>query len=224
MYDETLSARIAFPGQNRANMSPIEQNQRSVSEWTETANRSIDRRAARTRGMLHRALLHLILEKGFEAISVGEICKSANIGRSTFYAHFASKDDLKRSSLKHLRRQLLERYRSASATARPGTGQLAFSLVMFEHAHEHVQLSRALVGSKGSAVALGIVRETLCEFLRGELPTDDSKDANRAPREVVIQHIVGAYIAVLTWWLDGGAKLPPQRIDAIFRRLILEGL
>jgi AcrR family transcriptional regulator len=172
--------------------------------------------------MLHHALLHLILEKTYEAISVEDICESANIGRSTFYAHFTSKDDLKRSSLEHLRRQLLDRYRT-SAAARPGAGPLAFSLVMFEHAHDHMHLSRALVGSKGSGIALDIVRQTLCEFLQGELETAEDKDANGVPRELVVQHVVGAYIAVLTWWLDGGAKLPPQRIDAIFRQLTSEG-
>ncbi|CAN7492185.1 hypothetical protein [Pararhizobium sp. LjRoot238] len=31
------------------------------------------------------------------------------------------------------------------------------------------------------------------------------------------------YMAVLTWWLDGGTKLPPDQIDAMFRRLVTEG-
>ena len=44
------------------------------------------------------------------------------------------------------------------------------------------------------------------------------------PREVVIQYVVGAYMAVLTWWLDGGARLPPQRIDAMFRHLATKGV
>lgn len=44
------------------------------------------------------------------------------------------------------------------------------------------------------------------------------------PRELVIQYIVGAYMAVLSWWLDGGAKLPPQRMSAMFRRLATEGI
>jgi hypothetical protein len=29
---------------------------------------------------------------------------------------------------------------------------------------------------------------------------------------------------VLTWWLDRGAKLPPQEVDVIFRRLVMQGL
>ena len=44
------------------------------------------------------------------------------------------------------------------------------------------------------------------------------------PREFVVQYVVGAFMAVMTWWLDAGAKLSPQRIDAMFRRLAIEGI
>lgn len=188
------------------------------------AKRSIDRRVARTRGSLHQALLSLILEKGYEAISVEDICERANIGRSTFYAHFTSKDDLKRSGLGHLRRELLEQHRSASASMPDGTRLLRFSLPMFEHARDHTHLYRALVGSKGGAIALETIRETLCDFVRGELSTTAVKDGTGAPRELVVQHIVGAYMAVLTWWLDSGAKLLPERVDEFFQHLMSEGI
>jgi hypothetical protein len=71
---------------------------------------------------------------------------------------------------------------------------------------------------------LDVIRQTICEFLRDELATYEVKDTNGVSRDFLVQHIVGAYIAVLAWWLEGGAKLPPQRIDAIFRRLTLQGL
>lgn len=205
-------------------MSSIGQKQRSDRERTAVAKKPIDRRVARTRGMLHQALLSLIVEKGYEAISVEDICERANIGRSTFYAHFTSKDDLKRSGLEHLRRELLDRHRSASASKQAGTQPLGFSLPMFEHARDHMHLYRALVGSKGGAIALGTIRQTLCEFVRGELATTEGKDADGVPREFTVQHIVGAYMAVLTWWLDGGAKLPPERMDESFQRLMSEGI
>ena len=188
------------------------------------AKRPIDRRVARTRRMLHQALLSLILEKGYEAISVEDICERANVGRSTFYAHFTSKDDLKRSGLEHLRRELLEQHRSASASMPAGPRLLGFSLPMFEHAREHMHLYKALVGSKGGAIALDTIRQTLCDFVRGELAATKGDDASGAPRELVVQHIVGAYMAVLTWWLDGGAKLPAHRVDELFQRLMGDGI
>ena len=188
------------------------------------AKTSIDRRVTRSREALHQALLSLIMEKGYEAITVDEICERANVGRSTFYAHFTSKDDLKRRGLEHLRRELIERQKGASGLTGTNVPGLAFTLTMFEHARDHIHLYRALVGSRGGAIALSTIRQTLCEIVRRELAEIRSKDSDGAPRELAVQYIVGAFMAVLTWWLDGGAKLPPQRINAVFQRLATDGL
>jgi AcrR family transcriptional regulator len=192
----------------------------------EVAKNAIDRRIARTRAMLQHALISLILEKGYEAITIKDICDAADVGRSTFYAHYTSKDDLKRNGLENLRRLLVDRQREALAT--PGDirdRSLGFSLTMFEHARDHLHLYRALVGGRGGTVALGSIRQILSDLVRDELAaTADKNSADVIPRELVVQYVVGAYMAVLTWWLDRGAELPPQRIDAMFRRLATEGI
>jgi hypothetical protein len=96
---------------------------------------------------------------------------------------------------------------------------------MFEHARDHVDHYRALIGGRGGDVSLGSIRQILSDLVRNELAaTTGKKSADVIPREFVVQYVVGAYMAVLTWWLDGGAKLPPQRIDAMFRRLATEGI
>jgi AcrR family transcriptional regulator len=188
------------------------------------AKTPIDRRVARSREMLHQAMLSLIIEKGYEEITVEDICERANVGRSTFYAHFTSKDDLKRRGLEHLRQELIEQQRKASSLADTNVRGLAFTLTMFEHARDHIHLYRALVGSRGGAIALTTIRQTLCEIVRGELVEIRGKEPNGISREFAVQYIVGAYMAVLTWWLDGGAKLPPQRINAMFQRLATRGI
>ena len=185
----------------------------------------IDRRVARSREALHQALRSLIIERGYDAITVENICERANVGRSTFYAHFTSKDDLKRRGLEHLRNELLEQQRNAaSSLVETNVRGLAFTLTMFEHARDHIHLYRALVGSRGGAIALTTIRQTLCEIVRGELAEIRGKDSHGTPRELAVEYIVGAYMAVLTWWLDGGAKLPPQRINAMFQRLATDGI
>jgi len=191
----------------------------------EMAKRPIDRRVARTRTMLQKAHLSLILEKGYEATTVEDICEAANVGRSTFYAHYTSKDDLRRSGLENLRRLLVDRQKDAQA----GSGNirdrsLGFSLTMFEHARDHIDLYGALVGGRGGAIALGTIRQILSDLVRNELVAAADKSADAIPRELAVQYVVGALMAVMTWWLDGGAKQPPQRVDAMFRRLATEGI
>src|SRR6266705_2628321 len=186
----------------------------------------IDRRISRTRMLLQHALNSLILKKDYEAITVQDICDAANVGRSTFYAHYTSKDDLKRKGFDKLRKELVDRQREALTTAADdGDRSLGFSLTMFEHARDHVDHYRALVGGRGGAVSLGRIRQIISDLVRDELAaTIDKNSADAIPRELAVQYLVGAFMAVMIWWLDGGAKLPPKRIDAMFRRLATEGI
>jgi len=190
------------------------------------ATKPIDRRVARTRTMLQQAHISLILKKGYEAITVDDICDAANVGRSTFYAHYTNKDDLRRSGLEHLRKELVDRQKDALAkSGNIRDRSLGFSLTMFEHARDHIDLYKALVGGRGGAIALGTIRQILSDLVRNELAaTVDKKSADVIPREFVVQYVVGSFMAVMTWWLDGGAKLPPQRINVMFRRLATEGI
>src|SRR3981189_3348046 len=110
----------------------------------------IDRRIPRTRAMLQHALTSLILKKGYEAITIQDICDEANVGRSTFYAHYTSKDDLKRKGFEHLRKELVDRQREAqAASGEIKDRSLSFSLTMFEHARDHIDLYRARVAAPG---------------------------------------------------------------------------
>src|SRR5687767_8269534 len=126
----------------------------------------IDRRVARTRAALQQALMALIRSKGYDAITVQDICAAANVGRSTFYSHYKDVGDLKRSSLDdHLRHLLVAHQKHARAAAAPGDArQLGFSLAMFEHARDHLDLHRALVGGRGGVIVHQTIRQILADL------------------------------------------------------------
>jgi hypothetical protein len=87
--------RFADPGTNADRLSVIE---RTAGECSESEGvmvaRNDDRRVQRTRQLLRTALVPLIEENGFEALTVQDIIDRANVGRATFYAHFDKKEDL----------------------------------------------------------------------------------------------------------------------------------
>src|SRR5882762_11884135 len=98
----------------------------------EMAKDTIDRRSLRTKAMLQHALNSLIQKKDYEAITIKDICDAANVGRSTFYAHYTSKDDLKRRGFEKLRKELVDRQKAVLATAAHDKHRkLSFSLGMF---------------------------------------------------------------------------------------------
>lgn len=61
--------------------------------------RKADRRTERTRQALLSAFIGLLLDEGYDAISVERVAERANVGRSTFYMHYKSKDDILRKSM-----------------------------------------------------------------------------------------------------------------------------
>jgi len=185
---------------------------------------TIDRRVARTRTLLHNALLASLRGKHYDTITVEDLCAKAKIGRSTFYAHYTSKDDLLRARLKHLGDTLRERRRAAATAQAPRQG-LLFSGIMFEHAYEHVHLHRHLLGNRGGSIAFAMIHDILSELVR-----DETASARRFPggdallRDFTTAYIVGAFMAVMDWWMKHGKTLSPQRIDALFQRAVAEGI
>lgn len=183
----------------------------------------IDRRSRRTRQALHQALIRLIVERGYDEITVADIAEVADTGRSTFYAHFTDKDDLLRSAGGYLKRVLvMEHEAAATSSGRPEDRLLGFSGFMTVHLYEQRVIFHALMRGQGGPIFLEMIRDVLCEIVRKELPTTSNGDA--LEREVAVQFIVGGYITVVTWWLRSGAKQDPSAVEAAFRAIASSGL
>lgn len=172
-----------------------------------------DRRISRTQRVLRRALLALQGKKPYEAITVEELCAQADVGRSTFYEHFRGKDDLKRNAIHALEAEL---------GAIGPTGQVfGFSLPLLRHAQLHLRHVRSLGRGRGRDVALKALGDLVHRRIQAEL------SAGPLPAEqldLAARYFSGAFMAVLIEWLDSGAHMPPDDVDAAFQRMAGAGL
>ena len=187
-----------------------------------------DRRIQRTRMLLHKALMSLILEKKYESITVQEILDRADVGRSTFYMHFRDKDELLVSGFQYLQ-SFLESVQGALATV-PGKSYeriIGFSLAMFEHAHEYRRVNRALLGSDAEAVVRRRIHSILAGIVSRELKLElqRRKRANCPVSPELLAHfLVSTYVSVMTWWLNSKSPVSPKEIDVAYRHLVLPSL
>lgn len=182
-----------------------------------------DRRIQRTRQLLRGSLLALIKEKGFEALSVQEIADRANVGRTTFYAHFSDKEELLLHGFDDLRAVLRQRQREARA--RPG-GQserlFGFSRELFEHVNDHRDVFQAMVGKRSGAAVQHRIQSLVIELVREDVKLALPPSRVRATqREPLVRFIAGALFGLLAWWLDEQPNLSAEAIDRSFRQLAL---
>lgn len=183
-------------------------------------DKKTDRRIQRTRGLLQDALVELIMEKGYEAITIQDILDRANVGRSTFYENFYDKDDLLLSGFEHLRDDF-EQYLAVQVINDESPWQL--SLSMFRHAQEHRQLYQAMAGKQGGNMAVGHIQKYLTLYLHDHLKKLLTQRNKSMPADILTQFIVSAFIGLLTWWLDNESAYTAEQMNAFFRQLVEPG-
>ncbi len=180
-----------------------------------------DRRIQRTRQLLQDALISVILEKGFDAATVQDVIDRANVGRSTFYAHFQDKEDLFLSGFEHLRAEFEKHLLSASVT---NGNPWDLSLSMFQHAAGQRPLYKALAGKQGGNIALTHIQKYLSAVLLSHMKTQLGKQKHGPPPEIVALYISSSYIALLAWWLDTDSPFSAEQMNAYYRQLIEPGI
>jgi AcrR family transcriptional regulator len=181
-----------------------------------------DRRVRRTRSALREAMLALMTEKGYEAVSVQDLIDRADIGRSTFYAHYTDKADLLHEMLSELRAQVEHDPATGAADRRR---PLRFSLRMFRHVQDQQALLRALLGRPGAGTVVTEIDGMLTDMVSSELRALAHASAPpRVPLDLVAPAVVAAYLAVLTWWVGDDFRHTPEQVNVYFETLMAPGV
>jgi AcrR family transcriptional regulator len=185
-----------------------------------------DRRVRRTRDLLRRALLSLIQEQGYDRITVQDILERADIGRSTFYAHYRDKDDLLRAGFEDIRTALAaERDAAENGPARRAEF-LQPMLAVFRHVGAHRHFWEALSRKGGADLVTRILRESVSDLAREHLRSQfPDATTHQMHLEAAIQFVAGACMGLLLWWLeDDAVPYSAEEIHSIFRRLATQGV
>jgi AcrR family transcriptional regulator len=180
-----------------------------------------DRRIARSRRALKEALTDLILERGYEEVTVQDVIDRADVGRSTFYAHFLDKDDLLMAILADL-----EMPAPDHATWTPNDPAFGWTLELFRHFGSGRRLFKAVAGSQSGALARRETTRRLEDLAGAELSRVGAGRKLDALRlEIVVRFLVGTFIGFMDWWMrEENEHLPAEQVDHAFRSLVLPGV
>jgi AcrR family transcriptional regulator len=176
----------------------------------------VDRRVQRTQDLLGDALISLILEKGYDRITIQEITGRANVAYSTFFRHYRDKGELLAARLGEAIQDLIGRIDAASAEPTGSTD----GKVIFEHVHEHSTLYRVLLRSMETIP----VRQRVTDMIAGiNLRTCQSLHQPGAlvPPPVAANHIASSLLALIEWWLVHEMPYSVEQMAQIYDRLIL---
>jgi len=179
-----------------------------------------DRRVQRTRERLQKALIELISERGYDAITIQDIVDRANVGRTTFYVHYSSKDELFMSCHEAIVSEFrigplhpLSREELLSPEAPPG----------MTSAYRHLEDARALLypifQGKDSLLILRRIRDWSAQEIEASLRAAFAEADSTIPFDVLANYLAGAQIALVQWWLEKRQPHTPEKLAQTFHRL-----
>ena len=175
----------------------------------------------RTRNALGDALIALMQERPFDDITVQDILDRAQIGRSTFYAHYRDKDDLFLSDVE----DFLEMMSNLLLTPREVSNRIVPVRELLAHFAEMRPLLAALTEADklGDFLELGhgYFARAIDRRL-ADLSKTRAMPANQ--RTAMSQAFAGAFLSLATWWMTQPSPAPPEKMDDLFHKMVWSGV
>ena len=178
-------------------------------------DRKEDRRVRRTKRLLKEALISLILEKGYDEVSVQEVIDKADVGRTSFYTYFRSKEDLLLQNLDDLEEMFEpEEVKSEDLNVNE------FSLMMFRHLKENWKLARLLLGNKKIPAVRNHVQKIFLKYYKNQFQIKFGKRKTPVEIEFAAVMFSGALLSLILWWLSMKEPVSPEMMHELFLKHI----
>lgn len=188
---------------------------------------SQDRRIVKSKKALRSALISLMETKGFEAITVNDLCSAADLNRGTFYNHFSDKEDLL-ATLEDEVMDDISRIQSEMGTLAVrdvmaycvAKKPLPFLITLFDYLREQGDFFHAVLGPGGDSRFGSRLRNSVCtNLIQGVLHEKYRND----PDPFVgyyLSFYASAYLGVITRWIETGMKEDSEQMARIAMRLL----
>ncbi len=179
-----------------------------------------ERRRQQTRQLLIDTTVQLVLENGYEAITIQDITDHADLGRGTFYIHFKDKEDVLwtaiQSLIKEMEAQAHQQFQGDSSKQVEYYGLLN----IFQHAEKNRDLYRAVLGGQGSAVLTERVQGLLADIFLYDIENRRRNPTFEIPAEVIAQMMTGLITRLLSWWLGAGNVYSAEQMATMTYQMI----
>ncbi|AIQ52467.1 TetR/AcrR family transcriptional regulator [Paenibacillus sp. FSL R7-0331] len=167
----------------------------------------LSRGVRRTRQALKTAFVDLILEKGYETVTIMDIAGRADYNRGTFYKHFVSKEDLlldiHDDFLRNISELLLQPYEGMEQIS--AAGIYPSLLQLFQHIEQHKRDFLALSSAQRGKTSVELY-DTLRRSMREDMHIEMEGSSSPLDYEILLSYQLSATVGVIDYWAESNFK------------------
>ncbi len=183
----------------------------------------MDRRQQKTRTAIFEGFGRLLSSKSYSKITVQNIIDEANVGRTTFYAHFETKDQLLKELCSDLFSHVFSENLSAESThdfsMRTGNPQAMITHILYHLLDNKQNIIGILTGESGE-LFLGFFKQYLNELMAPRLLGDTGSCGKNIPYDFLVNHISSSFVGLVQWWIKNRLKKTPEELADYFMAVI----
>lgn len=174
----------------------------------------MDRRQQKTRQAIFTAFSSLLEKKSYGNITVQEIIDEANIGRSTFYAHFETKDELLHAMctdiFQHVFSHELKQEKNHDFSSDNHGLEKKLTHILY-HLQENRKNLKGILGCESGELFMKFFKRYLWDIFSDYMP-----DAAHTAEDYLLNHAVCSFAETVRWWITGHPHFTPEQVSSLF--------
>ncbi len=174
----------------------------------------MDRRQKKTRQAIFNAFTDLLETKPYSTVTVSEIIAAADVGRSTFYSHFETKDDLLRALcaeiFEHVFSDAPVKERTHDFSDGPRSLRAELTHILY-HLRDSRRYVKSILTCESGEVFMSAFRDSLKDVLARGL----SSRPQQAPQDYLLNHLLCDFAETVRWWMKN-ESYSPEEISSFF--------
>lgn len=193
---------------------------------TRSASACEDRRITRSKRALRQALIALLEERGFDSLTVNDLCDRADLNRGTFYNHFRDKENLLAvfedevmADIAALQERMQRISLADMLAYRVAGTPLPLLVDLFDYLREQSDFLHAVLGPGGDARFAPRLREAVCENLVQNILHEKYRTNPTAFVDYYVAFYASAYLGIITRWIERGTLESSEDMARIAMRL-----
>ena len=183
----------------------------------------MDRRQQKSRNAILNAFEELLTQYNYNKITVQEIIDKADVGRTTFYAHFETKDalleELCTNMFHHVFSDHLEVESTHDFSLSEGDSRKIVTHILYHLKDNGATISKLLTG-ESSDIFLQYFVSYLNKLVVDCLLVGVKRKNPLVPEGFLMNHVSGSFIIMVQWWIKNGMRETPEDLANYFFAVI----
>ena len=175
----------------------------------------MDRRTKKTKDAIYNAFTELLSKEKYSKITIKKIIDLADIGRSTFYSHFETKDEL----LKSMCTDMFEEMSLNNPILSSGNPHSMIPDILY-HIKENEKIIKGVFLSESGELFTNYFRDYFSNHIEHYLFVSYDQRITNIPKDFLINHISGSFLEMIKWWVSGNMKQTPEELTSYFISVI----